>query len=73
MQFVHDEETIGRTQVTCSHEDMVRGREDIDAHIKKYISSLDKAHINVTIAGGGNATHVLAAYIGGNIFVYLES
>jgi phosphoribosylcarboxyaminoimidazole (NCAIR) mutase len=65
MQFVHDEETMGRTQTVCTHKDMIRGRDEVDAHIARYISSLDKSHINVTIAGGGNATHVLGAYIGG--------
>lgn len=50
--------------MVCDHDDMVRSKDAIEAHVGRYINSLDKAHINVTICGGGNATHVLAAYIG---------
>jgi hypothetical protein len=65
MDFLHDgERVVGRTQMICTHDDMIRAKDQVEEHIHRYIDSLDKAHINVTIAGGGNAVHVIAAYCG---------
>jgi hypothetical protein len=73
MEFMHDvnvdddvddERLVGRSSMLCTHSDMLRTNDQIEAHVHRYIDSLDKTHINVTIAGGGNAMHVLAAYCG---------
>ena len=65
MDFVHDgERVLGQSKLICSHNDMIKTKDKIEEHIHHYIDHLDKSHINVTIAGGGNAVHVLLGYCG---------